>query len=444
MLISIAVDFHSADVATRERFHLSEERLEALYGTPRDEVLRELALISTCNRTELYAWTESEGPEAVEHLAQTLARRWMGSRREAHALLGIARRRTGIDVARHILRVGAGLESQVLGDGQILGQLKTAYRLANGRGTAGPVLHRLIETALRTGKRVATETSLSAGRNSIGAEAAAMVLHRFGSLAHARVVVVGCGKTGERTIRQLKKLGAQDVVLLNRTMSRAVELANAVGGRAAAWDAMHLELAMADAAIVATGAESALVKAEMLRECRENCGTAGYPLLLLDLSVPRNIEPGVRHLDGLTLVDLDLLHTPIVAAEEARRAAVPSANAIVEDELHNFMEWSSAAAARAVIRPLHDALVEVARREVAYAAGDDAVAERTADRIVAKLLARPMAALRNAIQRGETLDDLMLTMDQLFAEHGVRQGLTGRSHTLAPVAHESAARVQGA
>ena len=443
MLISIAVDFHSADVATRERFHLTEERLEALYGAPRDEVMREMALISTCNRTELYAWTEGDGPEALEQLTQSLARRWMGSRREAHSLLQIARRRSGIDVARHILRVAAGLESQVLGDGQILGQLKTAYRLANGRGTAGPVLHRLIETALRAGKRVATETSLSAGRNSIGAEAAAMVLHRFGSLAHARVVVVGCGKTGERTIRQLKKLGAQDVVMLNRTMSRAVELANAVGGRAAPWDAMHLELAMADAAIVATGAELPLVKTELLRECRENCGTAGYPLVLLDLSMPRNIESAVRNLEGLTLVDLDQLHTPIVAAEEARRAAVPSASSIVEDELANFMEWSSAAAARAVIRPLHDALVEVARREVAFAAGDD-VAERTADRIVAKLLARPMAALRNAIQRGETLDDLMLTMDQLFAEHGVRQGLAGRSHTTAPVARESATRVQGA
>ncbi len=444
MLLSIAVDFHSADVATRERFHLSEERLEALYAAPRDDVMREMALISTCNRTELYAWTEGDGPEAVDQLSQSLARRWAGSRKEANSLLQIARRRTGIDVARHILRVAAGLESQVLGDGQILGQIKTAYRLANGRGTAGPVLHRLIETALRTGKRVTSETSLSAGRNSIGAEAAAMVLHRFGSLAHARVVVVGCGKTGERTVRQLRKLGAQDVVLLNRTMSRAVELANAVGGRAAPWDAMHLELAMADAAIVATGAELPLVKAELLRECRENCGTVGYPLVLLDLSVPRNIEPGVRNLDGLTLVDLDQLHTPIVAAEEMRRAAVPSASSIVEDELANFMEWSSAAAARAVIRPLHDALVEVARREVAFAAGD-AVADRTADRIVAKLLARPMAALRNAIQRGETLDDLMLTMDQLFAEHGVRKGIAARSHpTMAPVPRESTVRVQGA
>ncbi len=447
MLISIAVDFHSADVATRERFHLSEERLNALYGTPRDQTLRELALVSTCNRTELYAWAEADGPDVIDHLSQTLARRWMGSRKEAHALLQIARRRTGIDVARHIMRVAAGLESQVLGDGQILGQLKTAYRLANARGTAGPVLHRLIETALRTGKRVTTETSISAGRNSVGAEAAAMVMHRFGSLAHARVVVVGCGKTGERAARQLKKLGAQDVVLLNRTMSRAVELANAVGGRAAPWDAMHLELAMADAAIVATGAELPLVKTELLRECRENCGTAGYPLVLLDLSVPRNIEPGVRQLDGLSLVDLDQLHSPIVAAEEARRAAVPSANSIVEEELDVFMEWSSAAAARAVIRPLHDALVEVARREVAFAAGDDAVAVRTADRIVAKLLARPMNALRNAIQRGETLDDLMLTMDQLFAEHGVRKALHGRSHALSampPVVLENAVRTQGA
>lgn len=444
MLISVAVDFHSADVATRERFHLSEERVESLYGAPREEALEELALITTCNRTEVYAWVQAGGADSVEHFTQAIARRWMGSRKDARALLAVARRRSGIDVARHILRVAAGLESQVLGDGQILGQLKGAYRLANEKGAAGPVLHRLIETALRAGKRVANETSLSAGRNSIGAEAAAMALHRFGSLQHARVVVVGCGKTGERTARQLKKLGAQDVVLVNRTMSRAVELANIVGGRAAAWDTLHLEVAMADAAIVATGAQQPIVEAAQLAACRANCGTAGYPLLLLDLSVPRNIDPAVREMEGTTLVDLDQLHLPLVAAEEMRRGAVPVADQIVEEELAAFMEWSSVAAARAVIRPLHDALVEVARREVEFAAGDSAVAERTADRIVAKLLARPMAALKNAIKRGETLDDLMLTMDQLFAEQGVRATPASRAHVPAPATRDGVAQAQGA
>ena len=281
MLISIAIDFRHADAATRERFHLSEERLTQLYRTARTEVITESALISTCNRTELYAWVDSDDPQVIERSVQVLARRWMRTRSEGDVLLTTATRRLGRDAAEHVVRIASGLESQVLGDGQILGQLKAAYKRASRGQAADPVLHRLFETALRAGKRVQTETSLTAGRNSVGAEAAITASQRFGNLENARCVIIGAGKTGARAAKQLHKLGARDIVVVNRTYENAASPAGMVGGRAAGWEAIHVEAAMADVVIVATGSEVPVVEAASLHRAREACAATGYALLMM-------------------------------------------------------------------------------------------------------------------------------------------------------------------
>ncbi|WKW10883.1 glutamyl-tRNA reductase [Pseudogemmatithrix spongiicola] len=417
MLISLAVDYRHANVATRERFHLSDARIAKLYAREPNSVIRELVCVSTCNRSEIYAWAggaDPATPAGFDHAITALARAWMGSKTEARALLAVAKKRGGLDVARRILRISSGLDSQVMGDGQILGQLRESYRQADAAGTAGSVLHRLFDTAMRTGKRVAAETGLHAGRRSVGAEAAAHAHQRFGNLAHARVVVVGCGKTGQSVARQLQKLGARDIVLINRSMPRALTLADEVGGRAAPYEALHVEVAMSDVAIAATAASEPVVMYQQLRTARENCGTATYPLLLLDLSMPRNVDPALGGVPGVTIADLDALHIPVLAAEELRKAAVPAAEALVEAELESFVEWVSAAAAREAIRPLAEALTEICRRELTFAAGDE-VAEHATSRIVAKLLARPMTKLRTAVAHGEALHAFTMTLDSLFA-----------------------------
>lgn len=415
MLISIAIDFRLADVATRERFHLSDERLTQLYRTARSEIVTEAALIATCNRTELYAWVDSEDMQVVERAMHTLARRWMRTRADGDQLLRVSHRRYGVEAARHVVRIASGLESQVLGDGQILGQLRSAYKRASHGDAAGPVLHRLFETALRAGKRVQTETALSAGRNSVGAEAAVTAAQRFGNLGNARCVVIGAGKTGTRAAKQLHKLGARDLVILNRTFERSAELAKFVGGRAAPMEAVHIEAAMADVVVIATASQSAVISSASLARAREACAATGYALLLLDLGVPRNIDPRCAELSGVTLVDIDALHQPLLDAEEMRRDAVPRAESICAEEIGSFMEWIANMPARDAIRPLREALEGVARREVEFAAGDAQVAERTASRIVAKLLAGPMSALRRAVQRGEPLDAQAMMLLEMFA-----------------------------
>ncbi len=414
MLICLAVDYHTADVATRERFHVAEQRLGEMYASLLGGGVAEVALVSTCNRTELYVWTESSGQAALETAVEHLARVWMPEPMERHALLKALNIRIGDDVGRHLLRLAAGLESQILGDGQILGQVRSSYRTACEMNTVGPMLHRLFEIALRTGRRVQSDTSLSTGRNSVGAEAAAVALHRFGSLQHARCLIVGCGKTGTRAARQLAKLGAVDIVLMNRTVERAQELAESLRGRVAPMETLHVEAAFADVVIVATGAATHTLMAEQLHRTRVHVGYDHAPVLLLDLAMPRNVDPRAGHIPGVTLIDLDSLHQPIVAAEAARRSAIPDAERIVDHEMRWLRHWLATGAARLAIRSLHDALVDLCRREVAFVAGDN-VAERTAERIVAKLLARPMNVFSEAIARGENVDDLAVHLDQLFA-----------------------------
>lgn len=414
MLISLAVDYQSADVATRERFHIAASDVAPLYERLNEDGITDMALIATCNRTELYAWCPDAAHGELSCHVRNLASHWMPNADDAQALLDVAVARTEITAARHAIRVAAGLESQVLGDGQILGQFRVAYGEASAANATGPVLHRLFETALRAGKRVQTSTLLGSGKNSVGAQAAALALRRFGTLTHTRIVVVGCGKTGERVARQLAKFGARDLVFINRSPARAEVLAEALSGRAAPMESLHTEIAMADIAVVATGAVTPIVNTKQLAFARSNCATSPYPLLLVDLSMPRNIEVGVAELSSVTLVDLDALRPQVSATENTRRSAIPAAEAIVETEVQDFAEWMSAATAREAIRPLREALADVCRRELAHAAGEE-MAERLSKRIVAKMMARPMSAVRGAMARGEPVNELTRTMSTLFS-----------------------------
>jgi glutamyl-tRNA reductase len=415
VLISLAVDFHAADVATRERFHLSSKRVDVLYGELAQNGLAEMVVINTCNRTELYAAVHQNGPVDVAALTRTLARRWMPDDADAAHLEALAAVRTGIGAARHALRVAAGLESQVLGDAQILGQFRRAHGVASSAGACGALLHRLFETALRAGKRVQARTALGSGSNSVGAQAVSIAVRRHPAIATARIAIVGCGKTGERVARQFLKLGATNLVLLNRSGSRSDELALELGVRSAPMATLYEELSHAEIAVVATGASEPVVDARHLAEARAGVDASTASLLLIDLSMPRNIDADVAALPGIALVDLDALHPVLTSAEQARRAAVPAAEQIVEAELEEFAEWLATACAREAIRPLHDTLTDACRRELSRAITEEE-AERLSKRIVAKVMASPMLAIRETIARGETVDALTKSIQVLFAK----------------------------
>lgn len=423
MLISLGFDHRNTDVAARERFHLTDDRIAAIYADERDAVFTEIAAIATCNRSEIYAWHVGGGTAVSRAAPGLLARRWLPAS-QASALLRRATVRRGADAARHLFRVASGLESQIIGDGQVIGQVRGAYRRAVSAGTVRSVLHRLFDMALHASKRVQSETALFVGRSSVGSEAASLAARRVGDLATATIVIVGCGKTGERTARHLVKLGARDLVLVNRTADRAAALAAALGMRTASFDDRHRVIAHAHAAIIATGAGSHIVDRAVFADDFTAREERRGPLLLIDLSMPRSVDPLVATMPGVVLVDLDNLHPPAAATVAARQAAVPRAEQIVDEELRAFAGWLADAAARDAIRPLQSVITSVCQREIAYAGGQ-ADASRVADRIAAKLLARPMVALRQAAERGEPLGGMATTLAQLFDAPDARPLRTG-------------------
>ncbi len=332
MLISLGIDFRGTGFDARERFRLREEDLRRLYERPIDPGISELVALGTCNRVELYGWVEAESAPELEPDFTALARLWRPEVEARHLLLAVGVRRSGAAVATHLLRVAAGLESQILGDAQILGQIRRAYRMATERHSVGRHLHRLFQAALRTGRRVRAETGLVAVERSAGSTAVDVALQRLGALAGRRFVVVGSGKTGAQAARRLARLGVTEVVIANRTPASAEALAREMGGRAAPLATVHQELAQAEVAIVATAAEHPLITATALEAARRISRTSDRRLLLLDLSMPRNVEPAVGLLRRVTVLDLD---TPGFCQRHQRASilsAVPAAEAIVEGE----------------------------------------------------------------------------------------------------------------
>ncbi|MEJ2503525.1 MAG: glutamyl-tRNA reductase, partial [Gemmatimonadota bacterium] len=393
MLVSLGLDFNDFDLGIRERYHLDTRGLADLLAIEPGATVTERVALATCNRIEVYGWSGREGAAGIRADLDELARAWAPDDPAARELRSTATARHGVGVLRHLCRVAGGLESQVLGDFQILGQVRRAYRRAIDAGAAGPHLRSLFDRALHAGKRVRSETDLVSRANSVGARAAGVAAGRLGGLAGRRCVVVGCGKTGAQAARALRKLGATDLVLVNRTPERADRLARELGRgvRAASLRRLHATLAQADLAIVATGAPEPLVREQPLRRARRAAGDAG-PLLLLDVSMPRNVAPAVARVPETSVLDLDTVW-PDTAEPDARRSAVDAARVVVEEEVAAFVAWRSRACARDALVPLRQVLDGICRREVAFAAGDD-VAERVADRIVAKVMAYPMAALR--------------------------------------------------
>jgi len=407
MLISLGLDFTHADVGTRESFHLDDAMVDAAYERGATRMVREFMAINTCNRVELYGWATSIGGQDPY---QEMAIRYFGRADEASRFRAAATHRMGIDATRHLLRVASGLESQILGDIHIVGQVRSSYRRAAEHGSLGANLHRLVDAAIRSARAVKRETDLMAGRSSVGSEAANAVINRVGT-TEGTFVVVGAGKIASHAAASLSSRGVSDLVVLNRTAERAVKLADSLGSdaRVAPWEDFEDTVREADGIIVATGAPSAILGAKDF-EGR----TAATDVVVIDISMPRNADPALKRVSGVQLIDLDQLHPEAASVARARRAAVPDAEDVVTRHTREYMAWVAQSGAREALRPLRERLEQICRREIEYHAEHTDV-ERAATRIVSKLLAQPMTVLR---EQGETTDVATVrgAMQLLFAD----------------------------
>ncbi|MEP0546085.1 MAG: glutamyl-tRNA reductase [Rhodothermales bacterium] len=397
---AFGLNHETAPVAVREAFALDEAAQRRLYGLLRLSASAEVILLSTCNRTEVYLFGGDTDVAAVQAtLSATAGTPWPIE--HAFALTDEA-------AVLHVLHVTSGLRSQVLGDEQILAQMKGAYRVAVDAEQVGAVLHRLMHTAFRTAKRVRTETALSEGAASISGlavRAARLHFEKHGtSLAGRRVLLLG---TGEMGLVALKTLAGEGAVLTvsNRSRPRA-EAAAASLPRACAvrdWADRHAAVADADLVLVASGAPEPVLLANDLPERSDTA-----PCLVIDVAMPRNVEPAVREKDGYTLLDLDLLGLWRTQTTEARRSAAPEAEAICAEGLGEFVAWVfNHEALQPAIHALRETFEAIRTQEIErhahrFQSADRDDLDRLTRSIMQKLLAVPVVRLKNT--DSESLD----------------------------------------
>jgi glutamyl-tRNA reductase len=383
-LVLVGLSHQVAPVELRERVALPLEEareLAARLAAP------EAVCLSTCNRTELYLAAEDADEAEARGVAALDA-----------AVRPVVYRLRDEAAALHLFRVASGLDSLVPGEGEILGQVRAAYEA----GTTGPVLDRLFRQALHVGKRVRTDTAIAESPVSVSSVAAALAEQVFGDLAGCRVLLVGAGKNGEVAARNLTSRGAQIAFVANRSADRAAKLAERFGGEVLPLEQVPDELARADVVLASTAAPGFVLRKEDV--ARALWARRGRPLFLIDIAVPRDLDPAIHELDGCYLYDMDDLESVVAESLAGRRQEAARAEEIVADEADAFRAWQAArdvvpaiASLRAWAEGIRAAELERARgRLERLSEAERAAVESITAQIVNKLLHVPTVRMKEA------------------------------------------------
>ena len=383
-IVLVGISHHEAPIELRERAALDPKRAGALARTLATGG-SEAVCLSTCNRTELYLADESA--EAAEEKAEAALL-------ALESDLGPALYRLRDEAAAlHLFRVAAGLDSMIPGEGEILGQV----RVARDAGASGPLLDRLFRHALQAGRKARTETAIGENPASVASAAAALAEQVFGDLNGRSILVVGAGKTGELAIRNLVSRGASIAFVANRTGERADELTQRFGGESLPLESIEEELARADVVLSSTSSPDwILTRAQVERTLHAR---KGRPLFLIDLAVPRDLDPAIHELDGCYLYDIDDLEAVVAETLSGRRVEAERAESIVADEAERFRAWQASLDVVPAITSLRARAEQIRDTELRRAKLNDAerkAAESVTAAVLNKLLHLPTIRMKQA------------------------------------------------
>lgn len=318
------INYKKTDAAIRGRFAISNEQYEKILTLAPAHHLHELFVLSTCNRTEIYGFAE-EPSQLINLLCSQTAG-------DPAAFSDIAYIKSGLDAVEHLFEVSAGLDSQILGDYEIVGQIKTAVKFSRERGFIGAFTERLVNCVLQSSKSIKNQTAISGGTVSVSFAAIQYIKERMGQAAGKKILLIGVGKIGRNTCRNMVDyLDTRNITLINRTEERASDLAEEMGLRHAPLEDMERYIGESDIILVATNAEQPTLLSAHL----EGRGDK----LLIDLSIPCNIEKSATGLPGITLVNVDELSRLKDETLQKREAEVPKAKVIIAEHLEEFLEW---------------------------------------------------------------------------------------------------------
>lgn len=396
-LFLVGLSHKTAPIEVRERVALSGDALKAaLLELAGAEGVEEAFVVSTCNRVEVY----------VHAVAQEPARRFFTARAPQAADHLYAK--AGVEAVRHLFRVSASLDSMVLGEQQILGQVKEAYGLASATGSAGSFVSRLCNRAFATAKRIRTETEIGRGMTSMSQVAVELVQKIFGDLRGRAILLAGAGKMGCLSAKALAELGADRILVTNRSAERGLALAHQVNGTFREWEELPRLLVEADVVIVSTGAPNYVLGRDLVAATMK--ARRHRSLCLIDLAVPRNVDPAAGTLSDVYAYDVDDLQKVVETTHEARRGEALRAEAMVEAEVLAFAKERETRAALPVLAQLRRRAESIARAEAERTLAHVGAkldekgrrsVEAMAQAIVNKLLHGPTARLKEAASSGD-------------------------------------------
>ncbi|CAA9509084.1 MAG: Glutamyl-tRNA reductase [uncultured Solirubrobacterales bacterium] len=421
-LIALGVSHKTAPLALRERLALSEGRATGILSElTRSEAIHEAVALSTCNRTELYLLA-ADPVEAESAALTTLARQAGIPPTELFGRLYAIR---GLEAVQHLFEVAGGLDSMIVGEAEIQGQVKRAYELALVEGVTGPLTNRLFRGALAAGKRVRTETAVGRSRVSVATVAVELAREVLGDLARRRVLVIGAGENGELTARALRQAGLETVFVANRRYDRAIGLAQRFDGEAVRFDDLPRELERADVVVSSTGSPHQILGREELELVVAE--RAGRPLLLIDIAVPRDIDSSVRDLPGIALYDMDDLQREVARNVSGREAEAPRARSVIDREVARFADWLASLEVVPTIAALRERGEEVVTQVLAENAGrweslSEADGERVevlARAVMRRLLHEPTLRLKRAEEGSYAQVQTLRELFGLEAEAGM-------------------------
>ncbi len=429
IILAVGLNHKTAPVEVRERLAFSSEALSSGLAALKGYVA-EGVIVSTCNRTEVYGLVGHPSTGAA-NIRRFLADFHRISPAEFEPYLYTLEH---LDAVRHLFAVASGLDSMVLGEHQILGQVRQALEAARAAGIAGPILDGLFRHAVHVGKRARAETEIGRSPVSVGSVAVALARQVLGSLAGRTVLVVGAGKMGEATGRALREAGADRLLVVNRTFSRAAALAAELGGQALAWRKLSAALEAADIAVMSAGSGRPLIRPRLVGSVLAR--RPDRPLVFIDIAVPRNVDPAVRSLAGAVVYDIDDLQALCAANRRGREQEVARVEAIIAEEVESFTEWwrgrqvlPTILALRRRAEAIRDAeLQRVFRRLDGLSEQEQAAVRAMADAIINKLLHEPFARMKSSAEAGYYAEMVryVFGLDEVGAEAPVGAAELGR------------------
>ncbi|MGD9583697.1 MAG: glutamyl-tRNA reductase [Lysobacterales bacterium] len=413
-IVALGLNHQTAPLALREQVAFAPEHtLAALSNLAADASIREAAILSTCNRTELYCRV-GEGQENAprdwlhRHFQLSLDR-----------LDGFLYRHDGAQAVRHVFRVATGLDSMVLGEPQILGQLKLAYQCARQAGSLATTLDRMFQNAFAVAKRARTETRIGASPVSVAFAAVRLAERIFGDLHQATVLLIGAGDTIELSARHLQEAGVKRLLVANRTLANAESLAREFGALALPLTELPNRLADADIVIASTASREPILTLPLVRAALKQ--RRHRPMFMLDLAVPRDIAAEVAELEDIYLYSIDDIGAVIDESLRSRREAALEAEAIIDLQVGHFMNWCQALDHQGTLKALRqagsacrDEVLDKARHLLATGKSPDQALQFLAHTLTNKLLHAPSRQLHQAAEQGDA--ELLASAEKLYAD----------------------------